>query len=142
MTTPDNPAPGWAEATAPDLDTLEALAREAVATLPPEYRAAAAHVVLRVEDFAPREILDAMEIDDPFELSGLYEGIPLTEKSVSDQPQGPDVIWLFRRAILDEWIDRGDVALGDLVAHVMIHELAHHFGWSDEDIASIDRWWD
>ena len=59
-----------------------------------------------------------------------------------DQPEGPDTIWLFRRAILDEWIDRGDVALGDLVAHVLVHELAHHFGWSDEDIASIDRWWE
>ena len=65
----------------------------------------------------------------------------LTEKSVSDQPAQPDAIWLFRRAILDEWAARGDVALDVLVAHVMVHELAHHFGWSDADIATIDAWW-
>jgi predicted Zn-dependent protease with MMP-like domain len=66
----------------------------------------------------------------------------LTEKSVMDQPAQPDTIWLFRRPILDEWCDRGDVGLGDLVAHVLIHELAHHFGWSDDDIAAIDPWWE
>jgi predicted Zn-dependent protease with MMP-like domain len=61
---------------------------------------------------------------------------------VLDQPQGPDTIWLFRRPILDEWADRGNVTLEDLVRHVLVHELAHHFGWSDADIASIDRWWE
>ncbi len=59
-----------------------------------------------------------------------------------DQPAQPDVIWLFRRPILDEWADRGDVTLADLVAHVLVHELAHHFGWSDDDIAAVDRWWE
>ena len=59
-----------------------------------------------------------------------------------DQPHGPDTIWLFRRPILDEWADRGNVALGALVAHVYVHELAHHFGWSDADIAAIDPWWE
>jgi predicted Zn-dependent protease with MMP-like domain len=72
----------------------------------------------------------------------LYDGIPLTEKSVMDQPHGPDTIWLFRRPILDEWADRGDIALGALVAHVYVHELAHHFGWSDAEIADIDPWWE
>lgn len=110
--------------------------------LPEPWRAAAAHVQLRIEDFAPPDILQAMEIDDPFELTGLYEGIPLTEKSVMDQPVGPDVIWLFRRPILDEWLDRGNVSLGEMVTHVMVHELAHHFGWSDGDIAAIDPWWE
>ena len=83
-----------------------------------------------------------MDIVDPFDLTGLYEGVPLTQKSVMDQPMGPDVIWLFRRPILDEWTARGDVALGDLVTHVFVHELAHHFGWTDAEIAAIDPWWE
>ena len=129
-------------AIAPDLALIEQLAHEAVSTLPGAYRAAATAIVLRIEDFAAPDILDAMEIDDPFDLTGLYEGVPLTEKSVMDQPLHPDTIWLFRRPILDEWANRGDVSLGDLVTHVLVHELAHHFGWSDEDIAAIDPWWE
>lgn len=132
----------WKNAAAPDADQIETLAREALATLPAEFAGPAAEIALRIEDFAPEEFLDELQIDDGFELTGLYEGVPLTEKSVSDQPMGPDTIWLFRRAIVDEWASRGDVTLGELVAHVLVHELAHHFGWSDEDIARIDRWWE
>lgn len=142
MTTQDNPGPDWADLPAPTLADIERLAHAAVAALPETFRAAATHVALRIEDFPDQDILDAMDIEDPFELTGLYQGTPLPEKSVSDQPQGPDMVWLFRRPILEEWIDRGDVALADLVAHVMVHELAHHFGWSDEEIAAIDRWWE
>lgn len=127
---------------APDLALIEQLAHEAVMSLPEPFRKAATMVLLRVEDFPPDDLLDAMNIADPFELTGLYEGIPLTEKSVSDQPAGPDVIWLFRRPILDEWLERGDVSLGELVTHVTIHEFAHHFGWSDDDIAVVDPWWE
>ncbi|MEM0948927.1 MAG: metallopeptidase family protein [Pseudomonadota bacterium] len=127
---------------APDAVEFEAMAEAAISVLPARYQAAAGEVVLRIEEFAPDSILNDLGIDDPFDLTGLYDGVPLTEKSVSDQPLGPDVIWLFRRPILDEWIARGDVALGDLVAHVYVHELAHHFGWSDEDIARIDKWWE
>lgn len=130
------------EALAPDLIAIEQLARDAVATLPEPWRAAATLVQLRIEDFPPEEILQAMEIGDPFEMTGLYEGIPLTEKSVMDQPSGPDLVWLFRRPILDEWIARGDVSLAELVTHVVVHEFAHHFGWSDADIATIDPWWE
>ena len=132
----------WSEAVAPANEEIEAMAREAIARLPAAYRDAAAGVALRVEDFAPDDILSEMGFDDPFELTGLYDGVPLTEKSVMDQPQRPDAIWLFRRPILDEWTHRGDVALADLVAHVYVHELAHHFGWTDEEIARIDRWWE
>lgn len=131
-----------ATAHAPSLDRIEALAQSALENLPAPYAAAASAVLLRVEDFAPEDVLHDMDIDDPFELTGLYEGVPLTEKSVMDQPTRPDTIWLFRRPILDEWIARGDVALGDLVTHVVVHELAHHFGWSDDQIAAIDRWWE
>lgn len=126
--------------TAPSLADLEVLARAARDALPERFRAEAGRVALRVEDFAPEEMLAEMAMQ-PFELTGLYDGIPLTEKSVMDQPMGPDTIWLFRRPILDEWAERGDIALGDLVAHVYVHELAHHFGWSDADIARIDEWW-
>ncbi|MDG4647948.1 metallopeptidase family protein [Roseibacterium sp. SDUM158017] len=128
--------------TAPGLGEIEALADGALAMLPPPYQAAARQVVIRVEDFAPRRILLDMGVEDPFELTGLYDGIPLTEKSVMDQPGQPDTIWLFRRPMLDEWADRGNVSLGELVTHVLVHELAHHFGWSDDDIAQIDPWWE
>jgi predicted Zn-dependent protease with MMP-like domain len=137
MTLPDP-----AEMQAPGLDAFEEMAEAARAALPAPYAAAARAVVLRVEDFAPDWMLDEMGIEDAFELSGLYDGIPMTEKSVADQPQQPDTVWIFRRAILDEWAARGDVALGALVTHVVVHEFAHHFGWSDEDIATIDRWWE
>lgn len=118
------------------------MAEAARVALPDPYRRAARQVALRIEDFASDDMLDAMDIQNPFELTGLYEGIPLTEKSVMDQPMGPDVIWLFRRAILEEWADRGDIPLGQLIGHVLVHELAHHFGWSDADIAEIDPWWE
>ena len=132
----------WTQTVAPDAGEIEDMARAAIAALPEAYRAAAAAVALRVEDFASDDMLDDLGIDDVFELTGLYDGVPLTEKSVMDQPERPDAIWLFRRAILDEWAARGDIALYDLVAHVYIHELAHHFGWSDAEIAAIDRWWE
>jgi len=134
------PLTGAAFAPSPAL--IERLAMEARAALPEPWRAHALQVALRIEDFAPEDMLDSLDIHDPFELTGIYEGTPLTERSVMDQPLQPDTIWLFRRAILDEWADRGNVSLSELVGHIMIHELAHHFGWSDEDIAKIDPWWE
>lgn len=131
-----------ADLIAPGLDLFEDLAATAMAALPDPWRDRARSVVIRVEDFAPPDMLSDMEMEDPFDLTGLYDGIPLTEKSVMDQPMGPDTVWLFRRPILDEWADRGNVTLGELVSHVLVHELAHHFGWSDEDIARIDPWWE
>lgn len=135
-------APTWDGFTAPDLELIEELAQGAIAALPAPFREAAALVALRVADFASDAVIEEMGLTDPFELTGLYEGVPLTEKSVMDQPAQPDVIWLFRRPILDEWCERGDVGLGDMVGHVLVHELAHHFGWSDDDIAAIDPWWE
>ena len=132
----------WLGRAAPDLEAIELLARATIADLPPQFAGPAQSVVLRVADFAPDDIVEDMGIDDPFELTGLYDDVPMTEKSVMDMMDRPDTIWLFRRPILDEWAERGDVTLGQLVAHVMIHELAHHFGWSDDEIAEIDRWWE
>ncbi|SEH71542.1 metallopeptidase family protein [Paracoccus alkenifer] len=132
----------WSEAKAPSAADIEALARDVLAQLPVEFAGHAQEVILRVEDFAGEDVLDELEIDDPLELTGLYDGIPRPEKSLSDPQHFPDTVWLFRRAILDEWAERGDASLGDLVRNVVIHEFAHHFGWSDEDIARIDRWWE
>jgi predicted Zn-dependent protease with MMP-like domain len=125
---------------APTCDEIEELARETVANLPMAFRETAQKVALRVAEFADEDVLEEMEIE-AFDLTGLYEGVPLTEKSNWDVPQGPDTVWLFRRPILDEWAERGNVTIADLVAHVTIHEFAHHFGWSDDDIAAIDQWW-
>ncbi|TNF65086.1 MAG: metallopeptidase family protein [Rhodobacteraceae bacterium] len=124
------------------IDQIGAMARIAVEGLPEPFRSAAAQVVLQVVDWPSDDMLDDLGIDDPLDLTGLYEGIPLTEKSVMDPGYGPDLVWLFREPILAEWRDRGNVDLAELVAHVTIHEFAHHFGWSDEDIATIDRWWE
>lgn len=127
---------------APSAHDIECIARETIEGLPPAFAQAARQVALRVEDVAPDVFLDDLGVEDAFELTGLYDGIPLPQKSVLDQATSPDTIWLFRRAILDEWAARGDIGLDDLVAHVFVHELAHHFGWSDADIAAIDPWWE
>ncbi len=129
-------------ATAPDLDALHAMALAAIDTLPSAFQPAARAVILRVEEMPSDDMLDDLDMDDPMDLTGLYDGIPMTEKSFSDPAPWPDTIWLFRKPILAEWRERGNERLSDLVAHVMVHELAHHFGWSDEDIATIDRWWE
>jgi predicted Zn-dependent protease with MMP-like domain len=125
---------------APTLDEIEEIARETVANLPPAFREEAQKVALRVADFASDDLLEEMEME-PFDLTGLYDGVPMTEKSSWDVALKPDTVWLFRRPILDEWAERGDVTIADLVHHVTIHEFAHHFGWSDDDIAAIDQWW-
>nr|WP_234990381.1 metallopeptidase family protein [Aquimixticola soesokkakensis] len=127
---------------APDLATIETIARETIAALPAAFVDAAAALAVHVMDFAPDDLLGEIGIEDAFELTGLYTGIPMTEKSVMDQALSPDAIWLFRRPILDEWCARGNIGLTALVAHVTVHEVAHHFGWSDDDIAAIDRWWE
>jgi predicted Zn-dependent protease with MMP-like domain len=124
----------------PSLEDLERLARRAFASLPPAVRRACGDIALRVADFAPADVLDEMGIEDPFELTGLYDGIALTERSVMHQPSQPDAVWLYRRPILDEWAERGDVPLDALVRHVLVHEIAHHLGWSDDDIRRVDDW--
>ncbi|MFO6463940.1 metallopeptidase family protein [Jannaschia sp. KMU-145] len=111
------------------------------AAFPGPFAGPAAEVRLSVEEWAADALLDEMEIDDAYDLTGIYEGVALTERSV-DWPEPPSSVTLFRRPILDEWAARGDVTVEALVAHVTVHEFAHHFGWSDDDIATIDRWWE
>lgn len=132
----------FADRTAPSLDEIEAIALDALDTLPAPFAEPARAVQLRVAEVADDDTLAELGIDDPLELTGLYQGIPLTEKSLMDSGHPPDVIWLYRASILDEWCGRGDVTLRALIANVFVHELAHHFGWSDADIARIDRWWE
>ena len=124
--------------TAPAAEEIEALAREALARLPAQFRAHLADVLLLVEDFADEETLAALGIEDPFELTGLYEGVPLGEKSHGHSDPMPDRIRLFRSPILDEWIARGDESLEHLVAHVLVHEVGHHFGLSDEAMHALE----
>lgn len=124
---------------APDAGEIEALARAAMARLPGQFRERLGEVLLRVEEFADEETLAALGIDDPFELTGLYEGVPLGEKSITESGAMTDCIRLFRAPILDEWIARGDETLEHLVAHVLIHEVGHHFGLSDAAMAALEE---
>lgn len=128
--------------TDPSARHFEEIARRTVEALPEPFRNHAREVALLVADWPGTDMLADLGMEDPRELTGLYEGIPLTEKSVWDSPMQPDTVWLFRHPILEEWRDRGNVRLDDLIAHVVIHEFAHHFGWSDDDIAAIDPWWE
>ncbi|MGB3690766.1 MAG: metallopeptidase family protein [Jannaschia helgolandensis] len=125
---------------APDIEDLRKIAEATRAAFPSPFAGLAADVRLSVEDWPSDDLLDEMEIEDAYDLTGLYEGVALTQRSV-DYPDPPSTIFLFRRPILDEWAARGDVTLEALVAHVTVHEFAHHFGWSDSDIARIDEWW-
>lgn len=124
---------------APTLSKIEALARTALERLPEPFAAHLDGVRLVVEDFADAETLAALGIEDPFELTGLYEGVPVGDKHSVESGAMPDRIRLFRAGILDEWIARGDETLEHLVAHVLIHEVGHHFGLSDDDIDALEE---
>jgi len=128
----------WTDHPAPSPGDLATLTRAAFDALPPAIRAAAGDVEFHVEDFADDETLDALGIEDPFELSGLYDGVDRIHQSVLDPTPHIARVFLFRRPILDEWAERGDVSLGDLIAHVLIHEIGHHMGLSDDDIMAIE----
>lgn len=124
--------------TPPSAEDIEALARAALDGLPAPFAEHLSAVVLHVEEFADEATLREMGIDDPFELTGLYEGLPLTDKSVEQSGGLPDRVRLFRRPILDEWADGND-ALEHLVRHVLIHEIGHHFGLSDDDMHALEE---
>lgn len=123
---------------APTAAEMEAIARAAMDSLPPVFAEHLGAVVLQVEEFADDETLASMDIEDPFELTGLYEGLPLSERSVEHSGTLPDRVRLFRRPILDEWAERGDERLDHLVRHVLIHEIGHHFGFSDDDMHALE----
>lgn len=113
---------------------MAAMAQQALDELPQPFREPARAVAIKVEDLADEETLEAMKIENPYDLTGLYSGVALTLELHSSPSQIPPMVWLYRLAILDEWQQTGDVTLEELVAHVVVHELGHHFGWSDEEM--------
>jgi predicted Zn-dependent protease with MMP-like domain len=125
-----------ASQTAPTLGEIEALARAAIDRLPAPFAAHLGDVLLIVEDFADDATLAEMEIDNPFDLTGLYSGRPIGEPAQTGD--APATIHLYRRPILDEWCESGE-ALDHLVAHVVIHEIGHHFGLSDDDMHALEE---
>jgi predicted Zn-dependent protease with MMP-like domain len=129
---------GWSGISAPSLADFAAIAGHALANLPPAIKAAVGDVEIRVEEFADDETLNALGIEDAFELTGVYEGVDLTRRSVFDVAPAPSSIRLFRRPILDEWCE-GEVGFQSLVEHVLVHEIAHHFGFSDAGIDHVER---
>ncbi len=123
--------------TPPDLADLEAFAREAFATIPKQLRQHVVDVVIKVEDFPSDDVLEEMECESPFDLLGLYVGVNKIKKSVADVPEDVDLIFLYRRPLLDYWCESGDDLI-NVVRHVLIHEIGHHFGFSDEDMERLD----
>lgn len=122
---------------APALDDLERLARAALTTIPDELRRHTRGVVVRIADFPDTETEREMELESPFDLLGLYRGVSLDLKGSGDAPQDVDMVFLYRRPILDYWCESGE-DLGHLVRHVIIHEIGHHFGLSDDDMQRIE----
>ncbi len=107
------------------------------ARLPDAFRARAGDLLIRIEEYPTDEVLDTLGIEDPLDLLGLYHGVSLDKKSFSDLPQQPDMVFLYRRPLLDEWAESGET-LGDLITHVLVHEVGHHFGFSDDDMERIE----
>ncbi len=113
------------------------MAREVFVRLPENFRALCADLVIQVEDFATDEVLDEMGIESPFDLMGLFQGVGLPFQSESAPTHMPNMVWLYRRPILDYWAEHEET-LGAMVAHVLVHEIGHHFGLSDDDMEAIE----
>lgn len=128
---------GSGQTYAPDAAAIERLADQAIALLPERFRRHLANVVLRVDDFAADEVLDALGIEDAFEVSGLYSGRSLDKQDSWTSGELPPMIHLYRRPLLDEWAETG-IALEELITHVIVHEIGHHFGFSDEDMHGLE----
>jgi predicted Zn-dependent protease with MMP-like domain len=131
--------PDWHHLAAPSLAEFEALADAAFARLPQHFRAVCQRVVIRVADFPPEDVLREMQIDDPFGLLGLFSGVGLAHDSaVAESGRLPNLVHLYRRPILDYWAEHEET-LGAVITHVLVHELGHHFGLSDDDMERIER---
>jgi len=128
----------WHSIKAPSLAELEALAGEVFRHLPKRFRDLAADVIIRVDDFPSEDVLDEMQAESEFDLLGLFQGVGLPFRSESAAVQMPNMVWLYRRPILDYWAEH-DETLGAIVKHVLVHEIGHHFGLSDADMAAIEE---
>jgi len=132
-------ASAWADRTAPSLDDFEVMAREALEALPEPFRKLVAGVPCAVAEFADDETLDELGIDSEFDLLGLFRGHGMTEDGMTPATgQLPNQIWLYRRPILDYWCEHEAETLGEIVTHVLVHEIGHHFGFSDADMELIE----
>jgi predicted Zn-dependent protease with MMP-like domain len=129
---------GTGQTYAPDAAAIERLAEIAIARLPANFRQHLANVVLRIEDYADDDVLAALGIEDPFDLTGLYSGRSMREESTWASGELPPMIHLYRRPLLDEWAETG-VGLEALITHVIVHEIGHHFGFSDADMHAIEE---
>ncbi len=127
----------WSKLEAPGLAEFEAIADAAYRRLPGRFRALTGDLLIRVEDFPTDEVLDAMGIESAFDLLGLYSGVDLARKSVMDVTALPDMVFLYRRPILDYWAEHEE-SLGHIVTHILVHEIGHHFGFSDADMEHIE----
>ncbi len=127
----------WTELKAPSLAEMETTAHEIFEALPAEFRALCEGVIIRVDDFPTEEVLDEMECESEFDLLGLFQGVGLPQQSLGDVARLPNMVWLYRRPILDYWAEH-DESLGHIVRHVLIHEIGHHFGLSDDDMEAIE----
>ena len=127
----------WRPRKAPSLEEFEVMAIEAFRRLPENFRALCADLVIRIEDFPSDEVLDHMKAESEFDLLGLFQGVGLPFRSESAPTHMPNMIWLYRRPILDYWAEH-DEPLGEIVTHVLVHEIGHHFGLSDDDMEAIE----
>ena len=127
----------WSKLEAPNLAEFEAIADAAYRRLPERFRTLTGDLLIRIEDFPTDEVLDAMGIESPFDLLGLYSGVDLARKSVMDVTSLPDMVFLYRRPILDYWAEHEET-LGHIITHVLVHEIGHHFGLSDADMEHIE----
>jgi predicted Zn-dependent protease with MMP-like domain len=128
----------WRGATAPSLADIQELAEEAYARLPERFRKLCDGLVIHVEDFPTSEVLDSMRAQSEFDLLGLFQGVGLPFQSETVPELMPNMIWLYRRPILDYWAENQD-SLGEIVTHVLVHEIGHHFGLSDDDMEAIEE---
>jgi predicted Zn-dependent protease with MMP-like domain len=127
----------WRPVKAPSLAELEVLAGEVFRHLPKRFRDLCAGVVIQVDDFPSEEVLDEMGAQTEFDILGLFQGVGLPFRAESAAVQMPNMIWLYRRPILDYWAEH-DETLGAIVKHVLVHEIGHHFGLSDDDMDGIE----
>src|SRR5215470_13862098 len=128
----------WRPVKAPSVADMELLARKIFAGLPDKFRSLCEGLIVRVEDFAADDVLDDLDIESEFDLMGLFQGVGLPFQSATSPVQLPNMIWLYRRPILDYWAEH-DETLGAVVTHVLVHEIGHHFGLSDADMEAIEN---